>query len=96
MQPANSIGSMAQVLQPELPPELMSRIAREALAAEGSGVQAWVRLSLVCRPWRDYLRGTHSSSSAAAVSPVLTLDSIISAASTHLLAVAICTCHVCS
>lgn len=35
----------------------MCRMARAALAAEGSDVQAWARLSLVCRTWRESLRG---------------------------------------
>ena len=52
---------MALALRTELPPELMERIAREALAAEGSDMQAWVRLRHVCRPWRDSLRGVWSA-----------------------------------
>ncbi len=42
---------------PALPPELMERIARAALAVEGADMRAWARLSLVCRTWRESLRG---------------------------------------
>ncbi len=48
---------MLPALLPALPPELISRIAREALAAEGSDVQAWLNLRRVCRCFRDSLRG---------------------------------------
>ena len=41
----------------QLPPELLDRIALVALKAEDSEVSAWVRLSRVCRSWRDSLRG---------------------------------------
>jgi len=44
---------------PTLPPDVMARIARAALAAEEAGLheRAWARLSSVCRTWRDSLRG---------------------------------------
>ena len=42
---------------PALPVELMGCIARAALAAEADDAQAWARLRLVCRAWRDSLRG---------------------------------------
>jgi len=44
---------------PTLPPDVMGRIARAALAAEETGrhERAWARLSSVCRTWRDSLRG---------------------------------------
>ncbi len=45
---------------PALPPDMMGRIARAALTAEGDDVQAWARLSLVSRTWRDGLHGTSS------------------------------------
>ncbi len=43
-----------------LPPDLMACVARAALTAEGSTVQARRHLSLVCRAWRDSLRGAQS------------------------------------
>ncbi len=45
---------------PMLPPDVMGCIARATLAAEGGDVRAWVRLSLVCRTWREGLQGALS------------------------------------
>ena len=45
---------------PALPPDVVGYIARATLAAEGGDVQAWVRLSLVSRAWRDALHGAQS------------------------------------
>ena len=42
---------------PELPSDAVGCIARAALAAEGDDAQAWARLSLVSRAWRDGLHG---------------------------------------
>ena len=42
---------------PCLPPELLERIARLALEAEGGDVRTWARLSLVSTAWRHTLRG---------------------------------------
>ena len=42
---------------PGLPPDAWGAVARAALAAEGHSFQAWARLSLVNRAWRDGLRG---------------------------------------
>ncbi len=47
-------------LLPTLPPDVMDCIMRAALTAEGGDVQAWVRLSLVSRAWRDSLCGASS------------------------------------
>ena len=38
-------------------PAAHAAVARAALATEDDDVRAWVRLSLVCRAWRDSLRG---------------------------------------
>lgn len=46
---------------PALPKELMRCIARATLVAEGSKVQVWARLSLVCRAWREHLQGKKSA-----------------------------------
>ncbi len=35
-------------------------LARAALTAEGDTLAAWLRLSLVCRTWRDSLAGARS------------------------------------
>ncbi len=53
---------MPPVLLPTLPAEVLGTIARTTLAAEDSDVRAWVRLSLVCRAWRDSLRGAQIQS----------------------------------
>ena len=42
---------------PALPADVWGCISRAALAAEGSTMRSSVRLSLVCRTWRDGLRG---------------------------------------
>ena len=42
---------------PALPQDVLGRIARAVLDLEGSDAQAWARLSLVCRAWRESLRG---------------------------------------
>jgi len=47
---------------PALPAEVLGCIAHAALAAEDNDVRAWVRLSLVCRTWRDSLRGAQRKS----------------------------------
>ena len=45
---------------PLLPADVMGRIAHVTLAAEGGPQErAWARLSLVCRTWRDSLRGAY-------------------------------------
>jgi len=49
--------SIPPLLLPGLPEEVLHRIAWAALAAEGSETQALARLSLVCRAWRESLRG---------------------------------------
>ena len=46
-------------LPPLLPPDVLACIARAALVAEDNTGQACGRLSLVCRTWRDSLRGRH-------------------------------------
>ncbi len=48
--------SPAAVL-PALPLDVWACIMRLSLAVEGSTAQARGRLSLVCRAWRDALRG---------------------------------------
>jgi len=54
--------SMDSAPLPTLPADVMGRIARATLAAEeGPQDRAWVRLSSVCRTWRDSLRGAHSA-----------------------------------
>ena len=50
---------------PALPSDLLAHIARVALAAEGSTVPLRVRLSLVCRDWRESLRGTQPALTTA-------------------------------
>jgi len=40
-----------------LSPDLWAAIARSALAADGDSVQAWCRLSLVSRAFRDAIAG---------------------------------------
>ncbi len=54
---------------PVLPPDVLGRIARAALAAEDDDVRAWGRLSLVCRTWRDSLRGTSSWAARSCMLP---------------------------
>ena len=54
-----SNGSMPPTPLPALPPDVWRCIMQMALTAEGSMVQARVRLSLVCRTWRDCLRSAH-------------------------------------
>ena len=51
---------MVPALLQALRPELMSCIAREALAAEGNDVQAWFNLRRVCRCFCESLRGAQS------------------------------------
>lgn len=50
---------MTPALLPALPPDAMGCVARAALTAEGSTAKARARLSLVCRRWRESLRGPH-------------------------------------
>ena len=64
-----SDGTASPAPLPMLPPDVMGCIARAKLAAEGGDVQAWVRLSLVNRTWRDSLRGASSSATLLASSP---------------------------
>ncbi len=40
-----------------LPADLLSRILRTALAAEGDSLAAWLRISIVSRAWRDSVAG---------------------------------------
>ncbi len=54
--------SPAGVLPATLAPELWALIARRALAADGDSVQAWLRLSLVSRTFRNALLGERTSS----------------------------------
>ncbi len=49
--------ALSPVPLPALPVDVWGCIAHAALAAEGSTMRACVRLSLVCRTWRDCLRG---------------------------------------
>jgi len=42
-------------------PEIWALIARFALAADGSTVNAWIRLSLVNQTFRSALAGEHTS-----------------------------------
>ncbi len=65
-QSGDSNGSMPAALRPTLPPDVMARIMRAALAADGDDVRAWVRLSLVSRTWRDGLRGASSRAASRA------------------------------
>ncbi len=51
---------MSRASLPALPVDVWGYIAHTTLAAEGSTAQARFRLSLVCRTWRDSLRGAHS------------------------------------
>ena len=48
---------------PALPADPMDMIARATLRAEYSTPEAWARLSLVCRRWREVLRGVHPGTS---------------------------------
>ena len=48
---------MVQAALPTLPSDVLSHIACAALTAEWSTEEARIRLSLVCRAWRDGLRG---------------------------------------
>ena len=50
---------------PALPSDVWARIARAALAAEGRSLPPRVRLSLVCRDWRESLRGTQPALTTA-------------------------------
>ena len=52
------------VAPPALPSDLLACIACVALAAEGSTEEAWLRLSLVCRAWRESLRSVQSAHSS--------------------------------
>ena len=52
---------------PELTCDAWEAVARAALAAEGDGVEAWTRLSLVSRAWRDGLKGARCSCQETAV-----------------------------
>ncbi len=51
---------MPPALLRALPADVWGSITLTALAAEGNTVQARVRLSSVCRTWRDCLRGACS------------------------------------
>ncbi len=53
---------------PELLADAWGAVARTALVAEGNSFQAWARLSLVNRAWRDGLRGAHTSTALAMMS----------------------------
>ncbi len=48
---------MPSVPLPAVPADVLGCIARAALFAEGSTVEARRDLSLVCRAWREALRG---------------------------------------
>lgn len=45
----------------ELPSDVWGTVALAALAAEGQSFEAWTRLSLVSRAWRDGLKGARSA-----------------------------------
>ena len=51
---------MSLVPLPTLPANVLLTIAHETLAAEDSVTKARVRLGLVCRKWRDSLRGAQA------------------------------------
>ncbi len=63
--PVRSSSMPPDAAPPALPSDLWARIARAAMAAEGSTVPARVRLSLVSRDWRDTLRGARLCAVAA-------------------------------
>ena len=48
----------------ELPPDVWGIVALAALAAEDRSFEAWTRLSLVSRAWRDGLGGAQSAGHA--------------------------------
>ena len=54
---ARSVGMAAAPL-PSLPSDVLDRITRAALEAAGATAEARRCLGLVCRRWRDSLRGT--------------------------------------
>ena len=57
---ATMIGDVPYAL-PELPRDAQRCIALAALRAEGDGLEAWLRLSLVNRYWRDCMEGARVS-----------------------------------
>lgn len=46
-----------QQAMPGIPPDVLRDLLTMALAAEGDSLAAWLRLSRVCRLWRDSLAG---------------------------------------
>ena len=42
---------------PDLPPDLLRRIALESLQSHGGALTQWLRLSLVCKDWHSFLLG---------------------------------------
>ena len=59
--------SMSLVPLPELPSDVLGCIRRAVLLLDGGNAQAWARLSLVCRAWRESLRGALCVSSCLPV-----------------------------
>ncbi len=59
---------------PALTADVWGCIASEALAAEGSTMEARRRLSLVSRMWRDSLRGVHPAPSGQHARACVTLQ----------------------
>ena len=49
---------LPQAMLPLLP-DLWPSLAKAALAADGNSLAAWLRLSMVCRTWRESLAGAH-------------------------------------
>ncbi len=58
---------------PALPADVWGRITREALAAEGSTMPAWLRLGLVCRAWRENLRGAQTAGVVGSAADIILL-----------------------
>ena len=52
--------SPSDAAPPTLTADLWAAIVRRSLAEEGDTVQAWARLSLMCRAFRDGLEGAAS------------------------------------
>lgn len=46
---------------PELPPDLLRRVAQLSLRSHGDDVRRWLRLSLVCKDWQNFLLGARCS-----------------------------------
>ena len=57
---ANPTVAGSTAATPELLADAWGAVARTVLVAEGNSFQAWARLSLVSRAWRDGLKGAHT------------------------------------